>query len=149
MRRRLTSLVVLIVAASAGAAAQKRRAPKPPDLEVVEVAAHRRDGRVSVDGRIRNTSGKPIQGIVLLFDFRAPGRQTVTSQKTQLEEEVLAPGQEAVFRVQLVDPVRAVEFLVGAVDRRSRDLNVAKAGPYPIELPPPSFTKLLQFRNDS
>jgi hypothetical protein len=63
----------------------------------------------------------------------APGKFVITTQKMVADEEVLEPGDEVMFRGQLSDPVRAVQFRVQAVDADDRDLRVAKPGPYPIE----------------
>ncbi|MEX2262261.1 MAG: hypothetical protein WD696_09935 [Bryobacteraceae bacterium] len=112
---------------------RKKKSPKPPDIEVIESVAYRTDGEIALDGRIRNSGEKPIRGLVLVFDFMAPGRAVVTSQKGAIDEELLAPGDESVFRMKLNDPVRAVEYKISAVDGQGRDLSVAKAGPFFIE----------------
>ncbi len=130
MRR--TSALLLVLALSL-LGADKKKAPKPPDIEVLEAAAHRSDGKISLVGRVRNSSLRPIQGLVLVFDFMAPGRQVVTTQKGGIEEEVLDAGGEASFHMELNEPPRAVEFQVNAVDEGGRDLRVAKPGPFPIE----------------
>jgi len=49
-----------------------------------------------VDGRVRNSGEKPIKQLMLVFDFMAPGKQVITTQKGAIDEELLAPGQEAV-----------------------------------------------------
>ncbi|MBI1788449.1 MAG: hypothetical protein HYR60_12980 [Acidobacteria bacterium] len=130
---RLAVFAVLLLAVTLPAADKKRKAPKPPDIEVLECTAQRASGKVSVDGRVRNTSVKVIRGLILVFDFMADGRAVITTQKGAVDEEALQPGQEAPFRMELVDPVRAVEVQVNAVDEQARDLRVAKAGPFPIE----------------
>ena len=114
-------------------AQKKKKTPKPPDIEVVAITAHRIPGKVALDGSVKNTSAKTIRGLVLVFDFMADGRAVITTQKGAVEEESLDPGKEAAFRVELVDPVRAVEVAVQAVDHQARDLRVAKGGPFPIE----------------
>jgi hypothetical protein len=63
----------------------------------------------------------------------APGKLVITTQKMEVDEEFLEPGNEIMLRGQLNDPVRAVQFRVQAVDAGDRDLRVAKSGPYPIE----------------
>ncbi|MGH9722528.1 MAG: hypothetical protein ACRD8O_20140 [Bryobacteraceae bacterium] len=135
MTRRWFGLLILIVIGAVPGAPQARKGktPKPPDLEVVECSAHRSDGKIAVDGRVRNSGARPIRGLVLIFDFIATGRAVITTQKGSVDEEVLEPGKESVFRMALTDPVRAVEIRVNAVDRNGRELNVAKAGPFPIE----------------
>jgi hypothetical protein len=130
---RIAAAVLLVLAVSLAAADRKRKSPKPPDLEVLETSARRSEGRVAIDGRIRNSGEKTIRRLVLLFDFLAPGRAVITTQKSPINEEILEPGKESVFRVELNDPVRAVQYQIGGVDGAGRDLRVAKAGPFAIE----------------
>jgi hypothetical protein len=131
MRRFVISLLGLALCLSANP--KKRKQAKPPDIEVMESTGRRLEGIVALDGRVRNTSGKPIGGLTLIFDFIAPGKLVITTQKTSIDEEVLDPGKESVFRVQLTDPVRAVKYQLSAVDADGRDLRVANAGPFVIE----------------
>ena len=127
-----TLRVILVVAlAVASAAADKKK--KPPDVEVMEASAHRGEVKVSVDGRVRNSSEKPIKQLMLVFDFMAPGKQVITTQKGAIDEELLAPRQEAVFHMELNAPPRSVEFQINASDGSGRELRVAKSGPFPIE----------------
>jgi len=116
-----------------GAPAKKSRKPRPPDLEILESSGHRVEGRIALDGRVRNTGEKPLYEVILVFDFLAPGGGVVTTQKASIDEELLEPGHDALFRVQLNDPVRAVKFQLGATDKSGRDLRVARAGPFTIE----------------
>jgi hypothetical protein len=108
-------------------------AKKPADVEVVETRAHRVDGKITLDGRVRFTGAKPSRGLVIVFDFLSPERAVVTTQKTQVAEDVVRAGQEASYQTILVDPVRAVSYQVRAFDSGERDLRVANPGPYPIE----------------
>jgi hypothetical protein len=125
--------LVLCLACAAPAADRKKKAPKPPDLEVVEASAHRNGDKIAIEGRIRNTGERPIRGLILIFDFLAPGSQVITTQKGPIDEDLLEMGKEAVFRMELNEPPRAVEFQIQAVDGASRDLRVVKGGPFPIE----------------
>ncbi|MSV28235.1 MAG: hypothetical protein EXQ52_05755 [Bryobacterales bacterium] len=129
---RLAAALFLVLALSV-LGADKKKAPKPPDVEVLEASAHRSDGKITLVGRVRNSGVKPIQGLVLVFDFMAPGRQVVTTQRGGVDEEVLNVTEEASFHMQLNEPPRAVEFRVNAVDEAGRDLRVDKPGPFPIE----------------
>ncbi len=131
MKRVLWSLALIAVCLCA--ADKKKKQPKPPEVVVMETAAHRQEGKVAIDGRVKNNSEKPMEGLTLLFDFMAPGRQVITTQKAAIDEEVLEPGKEAVFRVELNDPVRAVEVQLNAVDRNGREFRVQNAGPFSIE----------------
>jgi hypothetical protein len=127
------ALVIFAVVAVSLSGADKKKKNKPPDITIVETSARRTEGRVALDGRIRNSGEKPIQGLVLLFDFLAPGSLVITTQKAPIDEEMLEPGKESVFRVELNDPVRAVQYQLNAVDRVGRELKVANPGPFVIE----------------
>jgi len=123
---RLFLLAALVL--SLGAAARK-----PADLEVVETKAHRVDDRITLDGRVRFTGVKPAHGLLIVFDFLSAEHAVVTTQKTQVADDVVRAGQEASYQTVLMDPVRAIEYRVRAVDTTDRDLTVSNHGPYPIE----------------
>jgi hypothetical protein len=127
------SVAVMALASLLCVASQKRKSPKPPEVEVIEITARRSERLVTVDGRVRNSGERPVQGLTLLFSMMAPGGQVITTQKGTIEEEVLEPGEEAEFHWKMRDPVRAVDFKIDAVDGVGRELLVRKAGPYPIE----------------
>ena len=124
-------IIVTILLAGALCGAEKK--PKPPDIEIVEASAHRGETRISLEGRVRNSGEKPIKKLILIFHFMAPGKQVITSQSAPVDEELLAPGEESVFHMELNDPPRSVEFQIGAADGSSRELRVGKPGPFPIE----------------
>jgi hypothetical protein len=126
-------LLLILAAALSGADRKKEKAYKGPEVEILLAKAHRGESLVNVDAKVRNCGVRPIKGLVVLFDFMAPGKFVITTQKMEANEEMLEPGDEVMFRGQLSDPVRAVQFRVHAVDADDRDLRVAKPGPYPIE----------------
>ena len=106
---------------------------KTGDIDILEVAAHRGDGMIEIDGRVRNTSDKTIHGLVLSFDFTAPDGSVMTTQTAPVDEENLAAGAEAAFHMQLNNPPRAVMFKVSAVNESKRGLRVTHGGPFAIE----------------
>ena len=124
-------IILVLALALTSTAAEKKK--KPPDVEIMEVSAHRGESKISLDGRLRNPSEKSIKALMLLFDFMAPGKQVITTQKAPIDEELLEPGKEAAFHMELNDPPRSVEFQIQAVDGSGRDLRVTGAGPFPIE----------------
>jgi hypothetical protein len=127
-----TLWVILILVLVAGSPAADKK-PKPPEIEVLEASAHRGERKVSLEGRVRNTGEKPIKKLMLLFNFMAPGKQVITTQKGEIDEELLGKGQEASFHMELNDPPRSVEFSIDASDAGSRSLRVGNPGPFPIE----------------
>ncbi len=128
--------VLLVALATLSVAADRKRnqaPPRPAEIEIVELTARRGEGRVSLDGRVKNTGERAAAGIVLLFDFMAPGRQVITTKRGDLEIETFEPGEEAEFHVYAPEPPRAVEIRVQVQDGSERDLKVIKPGPYAIE----------------
>jgi len=127
-----TLQVVLILAlAVIPTSAQKKH--KPPDLEVLEATAHRGEDKVSVDGRVRNSGEKPIKELTLLFNFLAPRKEAIATEKGAIDEELLEPGNVASFHMEANAPPRAVQFEIDAQDGSGRELRVANAGPFTIE----------------
>ena len=120
-------LLFVLLAALCLPAADKKPKGKLPDIVVLDFKVHRQDGRVTLDGKVKNGGEKTLRGVILIFDFFAPSKVPVTTQKTNLDEENLEPGREASFRAEMVDPVRAVEVLLSAAeDGGGRDLRLAK-----------------------
>ena len=124
---------LLILASLLYPQTRKRKSPKPPDLQILKVEVHRTDSGISIDGKIRNTGEKPLAGVVLLIDFLAPGKEVLTTKNGPVESELLAPGDEADFRLQINDQNRAVHIRFNAEDKDKRDLRVENAGPFTIE----------------
>ncbi len=124
---------LLILASLLYPQTRKRKSPKPPDLQMMKVDARRTDSGISIDGKVKNTGEKPLNGIVLLIDFLAPGKEVLTTKNGPVESEVLAPGDEAEFRLQINDQSRAVHVRFNAEDKDKRDLRVENAGPFTIE----------------
>jgi hypothetical protein len=115
------------------ALAQNKKTPKPPDLEIVEIAAKRRGDEIHVDGKVRNTSDKPLEKVSIIVDFFAPNRKPMVSKRGPVDEEVLEPGDEAVFQLAMDDPGQLVNIEIQAVDRRERDLRLSRTGPFSID----------------
>ena len=129
----MRSFLLAAVVLSLCAPATGQRKKKAADVEVMETRARRDQGKITLDGRVRFTGERPARGLVIVFDFLSPEHEVVTSQKTQVADDVVRAGQEASYQTVLVDPVRAVSYQVRAFDTGERDLRVANPGPYPIE----------------
>jgi hypothetical protein len=113
---------------------KKSKEPKPPEVELLEATAHRQEGNVIVDARVKNVGDKPIKALQLLIDFVAPDhKQVITTKRGRIEAEMLDPGEEADFRAQIEDPSRATEFLINFEDGNGKYLRAEKTGPFPIE----------------
>lgn len=125
--------VFLVVLASLLLPQEKKRKPRPAEIEVLAASAHRTQGMINADGRVRNVGERAAVKLVLLFDFMTTGRRVITTQRGAVEPEVLEPGQEVEFRVEMKDAVRAVEFRIQAEEIDGRELKVSRGGPFPIE----------------
>jgi hypothetical protein len=133
------TLVALLPAAGL-ATAQERRRPrprsdpkKPPDLLMVELRVERGDKTITVDGRVRNNSIKPLDGVVLFFEFLEPGGKMISRMIAQVTDAPVPPGDEGEFLTQTPDQVRAVHVRVDAEDAKGRYLVLDKPGPHVIE----------------
>src|SRR3954453_11930237 len=127
-------LLVLLVFAILVFGQKKGKEGKPPELELLEATAHRQDGMVTVDARVKNVGEKPIKSLQIVVDFVGPDRkQVITTKRGRVQEAVLDPGEEAEFHAQLEDPSRAVDFQISFEDTNGRYLRGENTGPFPIE----------------
>jgi hypothetical protein len=127
---RLLAAVALALSLLAAAAAQKKKAP---DVRIMETKALRDGPRITVDGKVKVTADKQLRGLVIVFDFRSPEKEVLTSQKTVIDEGALEAGREGAYHAEMADEVRAVNYTIRAFDSHEKELNVANPGPYVIE----------------
>jgi hypothetical protein len=128
---RFVFAALLASLALAPAPAQKQK--KPPDVQIVETKAVREGSKITVDGKVKVTAEKPLKGLVIVFDFRSPEKEVVTSQKTLIEENTLEPGREGTYHAEMADAVRAVKYTIRAFDAHEKELRVANLGPFIVE----------------
>jgi hypothetical protein len=128
---RVLWIAVVVMSVFAWAAPQKSK--KPADVEVVETKARREETKISLDGKVRVTSEKPLHGLVMVFDFRSPEHEVVTTQKTTVDEGDLGHGREGSYHVEMADAARAVAYTVRAFDTHDKELRVSNTGPFTIE----------------
>jgi len=128
---RFAAIALVLVSLFAAVAQQKQK--KPPDVEVLETKARREDARITLDGKVRIAGEKPLKGLVMVFDFRSPEKEVVTTQKTVIAEDTLETGHEGVYHVEMADAARAVRYTVRAFDFHEKELRVSNTGPFPIE----------------
>jgi hypothetical protein len=132
MRTRLGSILIIAFALLPGAFGDKK--PKTPEVSVIQMAAHRTDDLIVVDGKFKNIGEKPIRRLLYILDFLdTDGKQVLTTQKSEIDDEVLDPGAEAEVHGQMNSPAGAVSFVVRFEEASGRVLRTGKAGPYPIE----------------
>jgi len=106
---------------------------KPADVQVLESRARREASLITVDGKVRVTGEKPLRGLVIVFDFRSPEREVVTSQKTTVDDALLENGYEGSYHVEMADAARAVRYTIRAFDGHEKELRVENTGPFPVE----------------
>jgi hypothetical protein len=126
---------VLLVALTIGLLlpAQNKKT-KQPELEILQIQVRRiNDELIGVDGSVRNSGLKPIAGLRLVFEFFAPGKQSITIQKGSTEPDQLAVKDVAEFHLQLRAPARAVQVTVQSEDESGRELRTANTGPFAVE----------------
>jgi len=128
---KVLTILSLFLALFAAAAQQKGK--KPADVQILETKAVRDGAKIKVDGKVRVTGEKPLHGLVIVFDFRSPEKEVVTSQKAVIDEETMETGREGVFRSEMADSARAVRYTLRAFDMHEKELRVANPGPYPVE----------------
>ncbi len=128
---KVLTILSLFLALFAAAAQQKGK--KAADVQILETKAVRDGTKIKVDGKVRVTGEKPLHGLVIVFDFRSPEKEVVTSQKAVIDEETMETGREGVFRSEMADSARAVRYTLRAFDTHEKELRVANPGPYPVE----------------
>jgi len=113
---------------------KKGKDGKPPEVELLEAAAHRQEGIISIDARVKNCGEKSIKSLQIIIDFVAPDhKQVITTKRGSIEAEVLDPGEEADFHARLEDPSRATEFRINFEDGGAKYLRGLNTGPFPID----------------
>ena len=122
------STTILLFFALFAATAQKKA-----DVQILETKAVRGITNITVDGRVKVTGEKALHGLVIVFDFRSPEKEVVTSQKAIIDEDILETGKEGAFHSEMADSARAVRYTVRAFDMHEKELRVANPGPYPVE----------------
>jgi hypothetical protein len=128
---RVATIVVLCLALFAAAAQQN--AKKGSNVQILETKAVREGANISVDGKVRVVGEKSLRGLVIIFDFRSPEKEVVTSQRAIIDEGTMESGREGVFHSEMADSARAVRYTVRAFDMHDKELRVDNPGPYPVE----------------
>src|ERR1039457_1922017 len=115
-------LTIALLCLSSFAATAQQKAKKAADVQILETKAVRELTKISVDGKIRVIGDKPLHGLVIIFDFRSPEKEVVTSQKAVIDEDNLEAGHEGVFHSEMPDSARAVRYTVRAFDIHEKEL---------------------------
>lgn len=113
--------------------APNKKSKKAPDAVVESIRLVREGQTITIDGRVKNTGEKPINGMVLIIEFFGPNKDSLTIQNGPIESPLVSPGEEAEFLLQVAAPPRAVEVKIEAQDKSGKDLRIEKNGPFSIE----------------
>ncbi|MEO8128646.1 MAG: hypothetical protein ABJF23_25105 [Bryobacteraceae bacterium] len=134
MMTRRASWTIFLALPVAAFGQKKGKAGKQPEVELLEAAAHRQEGIISIDARVKNCGEKPIKSLQIIIDFVAPDhKQVITTKRGAIEAEVLEPGEEADFHARIEDPSRATEFRINFEDGGDKYLRGMNTGPFPID----------------
>jgi hypothetical protein len=125
--------VAVVMLAGAMAMAQKKPQLKPPELTLSETSIKREEGKILLDGKLRNVGERPAKGVTIFFDFLDPDRKVLATKKAELEPDSLEPQEDAEFHAQMEEPARVTHVRLRFEDKDGRDVRAANTGPYAIE----------------
>ncbi len=128
---KVSSIALLVFTLFAASAQQKPK--KPADVEILETKAIREPTRITVDGKVRVTGEKSLHGLVIVFDFRSPEKEVVTTQKAVITEDTVEAGFEGAYHSEMADAARAVKYTIRAFDMHEKELKIVNTGPFPVE----------------
>lgn len=113
--------------------AQDQRKPKPQTLEVAELQVRRNEDKILIDGKLRNAGDSKLRGVQFIFYFLSSDRKVVSTRRFTLDEDELAPGDEAALMLEATFPARSVSMRMESHDRHERWINLSRSGPFLIE----------------
>lgn len=113
--------------------AQDQRKPKPQTLEVVELQLRRNEDKILIDGKLRNNGDSKLRGVEMTFYFLSSDKKVVSTRRFALDEDELAPGDEAALLLETAFPARTVSMRMEARGRGERWINLSRSGPFLIE----------------
>jgi hypothetical protein len=122
---------LLIAVFSIAAPAQKQK--KAPDAQVIETKCRRSEDKVTLDGKVKITSDKPLKGLALEFSFLSAAGEVLTTQKTEVSDDELEKDDEPVFHVETLNPPGSIQYRIKALTAGDRELRLANPGPFAIE----------------
>lgn len=127
------ALVLWIAVICAVAADRPQKGKKPPDVQILEAKARRVEDKVSVDGKVKAAGEKPIHGLVLAFDFLDHDNAVLTTEKDEISDDAVNPGDSPAFHAETFNPPGSIKFKIRAFDSGDKELRIANPGPFIIE----------------
>ena len=126
------SFAVTIAGGSIVAAAKKKSQAKGPEIEILEHSAKIEEGRVNLDGRVKNLLDRPVHKLTVIYEILDSDKNVLTRQKGAIDEEELPPGEEAGFSAQITYVARSVYYRFEFEDASERELRSENTGPFAI-----------------
>ncbi len=111
----------------------KKSQAKGPEVVLADAVARIEDGRVVVDGHVRNVTDKPIRKLTVIYEILDSDKKVLTRQKGSIDQEILDPGEEAPFSAQMQYHARGVFYRFEFEDGSEKELRSEKTGPFPLE----------------
>ena len=130
MNRRAAILVLSSPFTSLGQPKRKER--DATKVEVIQLRCARDEGKITLDGEVRNTGTRRLTKLILLFSLLDADRKTISRRRGSIDEALLEPGDTSGLHFYIPDHARAVEIFIEA-EHRGLEMDVVKPGPYPID----------------
>ena len=121
-------LLVLAAVCLCAAAADKKK----QDVQIVEFKAVKREGGLTIDGRLRATGEKPLRRLTLHIDFMDSDKHVLATKQAPIDEDVLYPGDEAALHAVTEHPTHATQYRLRAFCQGDKEVGVANGGPFPV-----------------
>jgi hypothetical protein len=128
-----SAFLLLLTGAPFAYAQKKKQELKEAEIEVIEPAVRREEGRITVDGKLKNTGEKPARKLTVFYEILDSDRNVLTRQKGGIDEQELEPDQETEIHAQMHFHARAVHVRLTFEDGSGRELRGINAGPFTIE----------------
>ncbi len=109
------------------------RKTKTPDVQVLDISVKREEKLLTIDARLKNTGRRPISGLTVVFRFEDGRGNVITTQRLQVDQAVLAPGEESGIEAQLRDAPQATQVQILSLTDSGAELSVGNSGPFMIE----------------
>ena len=124
MKSRSLLLGILVLAAWAA---------KPPDVQVLEAKCHRTEDKVTLDGKVRVTGERPLKGLVLEFAFLSASGDVLTTEKSEVSDDVMHKNDESAFHCEANNPPGSIRYKIKVYDTGERELRIGNDGPFIID----------------
>jgi len=129
----MKGLVLLAAIGLCCLASPYQRGRKGAEVQILQTKARRSEDKIVLDGRIRAGGEKPLKGLVLAFDFLSDQGEVLTTEKEQISDDTVDPGDELPFHAETLNPPGSIRYRIRAFDGADRELHVGAGGPYIID----------------